>query len=177
VDNANNVKLLGANPPNKADTLGNYTGTLIYYYDGSTYWRIIGAVWVYTNNTITTDGSTPAKWYQIGNFIQWDTAVAIVSGGTIGWTLQVCTGGMPAISICAEFQIQLESTATGAMYVRPHGSSSTNGTIFASFGNWAGANTYWNIYGKCFTDSSQQIDYSISNYGSLTLSGYYLSIR
>jgi len=48
------VKLLGDNPAQKSDTSGNTAGyPYIYWHDGSNYWRVIGAVYVKTNNTLS----------------------------------------------------------------------------------------------------------------------------
>lgn len=53
VDSSGNVKLLGANPPDKTDVSGNSAGELLYWYDSSLYWRVIGAVFVNTSNQVS----------------------------------------------------------------------------------------------------------------------------
>ena len=45
------LKLLGDNPAQKSDTSGNTASyPFLYWYDGSNYWRVIGAVYVNTSN-------------------------------------------------------------------------------------------------------------------------------
>ena len=184
VDNAGNIKLLGANPPNRADTVGNSTGTLLYSYITSTYWRVIGAVWVYTNDTITTDGSTPARWFQQGNHVMWDIPVQITTTPSSGaWSSALpCIKGMPATSACGIFGLYYDQTTSQVgIMIRPNSSTwkSNIQSEDATCAYFVSSDSQIAGQRISATDSSQQIQYYTYGAGTTAISveGYYLNIR
>ena len=178
VDNAGNIKFLFTNAPTKADISGNTAGTLLYYPNGSTYYRVIGAVWVHTDNTFTK------AWFQDGNFIMWDVPITITSTPSVGsWSSAVsCAIGMPAISKRAYFGVivtDVGSQGQVGLYIRPNGSTWATATQNGVNGSAAGG---FRLSGNItsFTDASQQIQHQetiTGNTCTIDLEGYYLNIR
>ena len=180
VDVSGNIKLLGANPPDKADAAGNSVGTLLYWYDSTLYWRVIGAVWVHTDNTITK------KWFQRGNFIMWDVPVSVIAAISSGaWSGALSlAAAMPGISQHAIFGIMVDggNGTNGSCWLRPNGSTWSGGgshfenaVMFVSDGSNIGTGQR-----TCLTDSSQRIQhYSEASTAGIQVDveGYYLTIR
>ena len=63
VNSLGDIKLLGANPPNKADTSGNTAGVFIYSYITTTYWRVIGVAWVTTGDVFLSGFLNDKDWF------------------------------------------------------------------------------------------------------------------
>ena len=180
VDNAGNIRLLGANPPNKADTAGNTAGTLLYSYLGSTYYRVIGAVHISTGNAIDL------KWFQTGNYVALDIPVSLTTSLSTGaWSSALsCAAGMPAISMMGEFAIYIAGAATGAgegVGIRPNGSTYDTIIRHAIGCGAVGTSTFGQYVERCMTDASQQIQYYTYSGGTtlveIAIKGYYLNIR
>ena len=187
VDNAGNIKLLGANPPNKADASGSSVGTLLYSYISTTYWRVIGAVHVATNNTIDI------KWFQGGNMIMLDVPISITTSLSSSWSNATsCSAAIPAISTRGLFGLFAYNSGGGnnsaGVVIRPNGSTWVTVPVYTSGDNAnaieSGSNTTTIGAGGqrvCMTDSSQQIQYATVSINAsscnITVEGYYLNIR
>ncbi len=177
VNPSGDIKLLGANPPDKADTAGNTVGTLYYWYDGSVYWRVIGAVWVHTDNTMTK------KWFQQKDTIYYDAPQQVSTSTSASWTAVDCSPAIPAISTSGYFGAHTYNLTNG-MHIQIRRTGSTGGT--ANGNNIAGV-TINNATGVsigggkwCATDGSQSIDVkhsSAASSGSVFVDGYILNIR
>ena len=122
------IKLLGANPPDKADTAGNTVGTLLYWYDSTLYWRVIGAVRVHTDNTILL------KFYQQGDWIMYDDPEndthALTNGSSAAFADVNCSDYVPALSELVKIQgygVSLGTNTAGSCSVRTDGSGAVNG--------------------------------------------------
>ena len=180
VDVSGNVKLLGANAPDKADVSGNTAGTLLYWYDSTLYWRVIGAV------RIDTDDKAHAMGHiQNGNMVMFDVppnVTTTVSENTWSGALSCL---IPAISNMGMFGMMLgdNDTSDSWMFIRPNGSTwSTDDEN--GIGQSSTAGGAHDIGGQrlCATDSSQQIqlynkDTGASDSTSVDVEGYFLNIR
>lgn len=177
-DNATNFAF-NETAPNRHDTSGNTAGILYYYYDGSKYWRCVGAIRLNAVGSGEID-----KFYQAGSFYSWDVPVVVsttVSDGA--WASQSCTAAIPAISTRGQFSIGLY-VANQSMweYVRPTGGTGpATGTVIGQ-GDLSG---YTHMAGTLdiMTNSSQSIDHreeknggALSDY-HLAVKGFYLNIR
>jgi len=188
VDNAGNIKFLFTNAPSKADVSANTAGTLIYYPNGATYYRVIGAVWVHTDNTITR------AWFQSKDYIAWDIPLSMSTtvsntAWTDGSTLAKgdCSTLIPAISIRGLFGCNADGSSvhTQGINIRRNGSTFNNsvangvgGNATVSGGASLGA-SQWDGELTSFTDASQKINYYNFSSGAMeiTVKGYYLNIR
>ena len=126
-DSSGNIKLLGANPPNKADTSGNTAGTLYYSYITTTYWRVIGAVHISTGDVVDM------PYFQSGEKITFydvysNTTVRVLAAQTSATFADVdCSGVIPKISSLAAFLFY--QNPVGYYTIRTKGSSATNGYL------------------------------------------------
>lgn len=177
IDSSGNIKFIGTNAPDKADTDENTVGTLRYWDDGTELWRVLGAARINTSDAIDS------SLFQRGDKVMWDAPpnmTTTVSDNAWSSALD-CSAGIPAISRMALFG--LFSTETGGtttgIWIRPDGS------------NWAGGEengikvlggTNALISGQrwCATDSSQEIQYFNNTSDSSTtidVEGFILDIR
>lgn len=180
VDSSGNIKLLGANEPDKADVSGNTDGTKFYWYEATPlYWRVIGAV-------LVTTGDEFLPFYQNGNTIMHDVPVNITTTVSAGsWNEDnSCAAGMPAISTLGIFGLYSSETTTNdaGVWIRPTGSTWSTNQANGVFGH---ANNVPAIGGQrqCMTNGSQQIDYQNDNNVTadaatrIDVEGYVLNIR
>lgn len=172
VNSSGNVKLLGANPPDKHDTDGDTVGTLYYWYDGAAYWRVIGAVRVNTSNQIINE------WEPRGNLIKYVTPVSVTTtlSVTVWSTPLSCSASIPGISQLGLFGLEvLEAGQPVAIYIRSANSprsAPVTGEGFTGTGDATGQV-------MCPTDSSQRVIYYTGNETScaVVVQGYYLNLR
>ena len=165
------VYLLGDLPPNRSDTSGNQSGTNLYSYDGTNYYRTIGAFRVNTSNRIGLSS------YQSGNKILYDDVYAntdlraLNGGASVTFADVDLSAYVPKITTLVDLQIRSESNGT---YLRQNGSSATNGRLFLT---QITADSEGFVYDMP-TDISRIIEYKVSA-GSSTIyvSGYKLNIR
>jgi hypothetical protein len=182
------VKLLGANSPNCHDTSGNAVAgaTDIFFDDtgggSATYWRVIGAVYVDTDNKIHANGA----FRQIGNYLAVDIPVNVLTGVSSGaWSAAIsCSAVIPAISRMALFGVYNASGSASGTAIRPNG-----GTWEACWGTAAGISAYSGSNtdaseGQLISllDTSQRIQYyntagSGQGNGQIDVHGYWLNIR
>jgi hypothetical protein len=82
VDTGGNVKLLGANPPDKPDADGNTEGIKKYWYDSANtkYWRVIGVFRCSTVTNISYD------YYQIDENIYYNYPQIFNCGTSTSWS-------------------------------------------------------------------------------------------
>jgi hypothetical protein len=129
-NSAGDIRLLGANPPNKTDTANNANGTLFYSYIGSTYWRVLGQAWVHTDNTFLA----ARKLYHNGNrFIYDDPYGNTTFPGTLnqsGFTDVDLTTLIPAGTTHIDV-LEQETGGAGLIYFRKAGSSATSGYVIS----------------------------------------------
>jgi len=184
VDGEGNIKLLGANPPNKADASGNTAGDLLYYYDGAKYWRVLPeAVHIATNNTFDL------KWFRFGNFVGFDVPPSLTTSVSNGqWSSALSIAGyIPATSIRAKFGCLADgaNVHTQGVNIRPNGSNfnasianGVGGHGTASGGTSLGS-ADWRGELDSFTDASQQVQYYNFSAGAIeiTLKGYYINTK
>ena len=184
IDISGNVKLLGANPPDKADTAGNTDGTKYYWFDSSLYWRVIAAVKIDTDNKAHAQGH-----FQQGNIIGVDIPQSVTTTKSAGsWSGAIaCSAFIPAISTRGKFRMMFSGTTSTTRFsasIRPHGSTWDNPTDYTSRGGDLFAGEFWGG-GQIasFTDSSQQINHFIfeaagaaSTFGLFVI-GYELNLR
>lgn len=121
----NYVKLLGPARGNRSDTSGNSSGTNVYYWDGTNYWRIIGGVRINTSNQIET------SYIQKGNTVLWSEPISInttVSSGA--WIADYsASSGIPPYSTIGIFGVDnTGANQDSGTYLRPGGTNwSTSG--------------------------------------------------
>ncbi len=160
LDPNGNIKILGDNAPDKADTDSNTAGNLIYWDDGTLLWRVLTEVRVNT-----TDLTEPA--FQRGDII-WFTEKAQVITSTISdnaWSGALsCAAGMPQTSTMAI--LGLTSThvnaAVAAIWTRPNNSVLSEDTGNGLYGGQGSSTASVGIIGGQrwgATDISQQINY------------------
>lgn len=173
-DNTTIAFYVSTSAPDKHDADGNTDGTLYYLISGSTEYRCIGAVYV-SSNVIN-------QFYQIDNYVQFDTFLLIKSGTTTSSTWQTFTTTyIPAISTCGYFELLSQNDGTNfpLIYIRPYGSANT--ISFLSENLWRPAVGYeQTVYCKCFTGSAQQVDIKMvvpGGTGTVKTVGFYLNIR
>ena len=161
-DVSGNIKLLGANPPDKADSAGNTDGTKYYWYDGSLYWRVIGAI------RVDTDDKVGLEMHQTGNFVAMD--VANFTFNSAAFTDISLAAYVPAISRLVSMGV--DENSQGTVYIRP------NGSAFAT-GIYCGILSQSLVIGLVMTDATQVVEAKNSGAGNshLKLVGYYLNIR
>lgn len=175
VDGSGNVKLLAANAPDYADTLGNAAGTKLYYKQGSTYWRVLGAFRVSTSDEVAS------VWYQSSDYIALDVPVSITTSlSSSAWSGAVsCGAAMPAISKRGVFGATVSHSGTGAVLIRPNGSTFATGAQDGLY--YSGSVSGTHVIGGRLTsntDASQQIQhYETGSAVAIDLIGYYLTIR
>lgn len=119
VNGTGDIRFLGDNPPNTADTAGNTEGTKLYWYDGTNYWRVIGAIGVNTSNQVAH------KFYQQGDWVMYDVEQNIidVTDSATTWTDLDCSGVFPAISEMIKLWCLLDGMNNWSL--RTDGSSGT----------------------------------------------------
>jgi len=165
-------------PPNRTtstDTSPDTPGTKYYSYDGTTYWRVIGAV--------RENGSSQIpKYYQNNDIIMWDIPVSITTSTSVSaWSGAVsCSAGLPPISTLGIFGETCADAggALGRMWIRPNNSTwstdAENGITADATNNGVSAQRY------CATDSLQQIQHqesSLVDSVAIDCEGYKLNIR
>lgn len=162
ISEAGDVKFLGANAPNRSDSSGNTGGKFYYYYDGTTYWRVIG-------ETIVNKQDLFNHKYQQGNVNFLGQAEIIVSAVSAGWSgATSCSAGIPATAETGIFGAAVSDNAARAFIaIRPHGGGTelpTAGTGSGSggieFGITAGTIDWGAAELHSATDTSQQINYA-----------------
>lgn len=182
VNSAGWVRLLGPLAyPDCSDASGSKDGTKSYYYDGTQYWKVIGA------SRINTSNQNAYSQYQSGNFIMLDPPVNITTTLSLGaWSSATsCASVIPAISNLALFGVYSnENSGAAGITIRANdwawlALDANNG--YAS-GLWSNAGTSSDIGGEItsFTDSSQQIQYynaTADDSTSIMVKAYYLNIR
>lgn len=130
VDISGNVKLLGANPPDKDDVAGSTAGTKLYWYDGSLYWRVIGAV------RVDTDDQIQFGAYQMGNIVIYDDAVTntavLAAGVAVAFTNVDCSVYVPSLSRLCHFVVR--GTTGGTAQWRADGSAAAIGSYITDGG-------------------------------------------
>jgi|TARA_Y100000310_G_scaffold315318_1_gene365707 hypothetical protein len=162
VDVSGNIKLLGANPADKADTAGNTAGFFLYWYDSSLYWRVIGAIRVDTDDQVHVMGRR-----QYGNFVMLDEFQEALGGGTAtSFTDVDCSAFAPGHTRQLYLAADVGSVV---MQIRANGSSATNGATRI------GASTRGMMWAP--SDSSQVIEYKLSGATSsdIEFAGYDIS--
>lgn len=109
IDNQANPRLLGNNPPDKADTSGNTTGILRYWYDTSQtkYWRVIGRV--------SQDSSGNVAWgfHQIGDTFWYDNPAKMMQYLPGSATFTKASLGTKCSSIDTEILFSANAGADG----------------------------------------------------------------
>lgn len=171
VDVSGNIKLLGANPPDKADNAGNAVGTLLYWFDGTLYWRVIGALRVHTDDTILY------KFYQQGNWIYYDDPILeLDDGAETSFTDVDLASAVPALSqLIAVDVLTSVGNYTISVSLRRNGSVSTNGRMIAKDTTQAGGSAGAAGCAIIDTDSSQIIEYKVeAGTTDLLIAGYYI---
>ncbi len=172
VNPSGDKKFIGANAPDKADVDGNTVGTLLYWYDGSIYWRVIGAI------RVTTSDLVADKFYQVGDWINWDdpgTNHKVLDWGTAtSFTDIDCSAHIPAFSKLVYVSAEGSKNGEG-LRMRANGSSAADG-IRVSDNNSSG---YLTIFVMVPTDSSQVIEYKGINLGqtpqwTVNVNGFYI---
>jgi len=173
-DSSGNIKLLANNPPDVDDSSGNNaSGATKYYFDDSKgtsgeYWRVIGAVYVDTDNRIHANYVT----YQIGAWIYYDARQNIALSDT-SWTDIDCSPIVPAISQLIMFQ--LDASSRQQVYFRPNGSSNDSGTLY-----FLNSSTAVHPAQILALDSNQLCEGKVklgSGYATLGIVAYYMHIR
>ncbi len=175
VSSSSTIKFLGANPPDKSDTAGNANGRLIYWYDGSAYWRVIGAIRVNTSNNI-------ARYYvQDGNYIGYldaanESFLVVASGTQTSFTDVDCTAFMPAYAERCKIGVTPVSTNLDTLAVRKNGQNESTGTSSVAIDtDYTAIDVPAVTDDNIFTDSSQIFEYKVSSSDSadIFLMGYY----
>lgn len=184
VSSTGQVVYLGILPPNRLDTSGNQaTGPVtmvnLYSYDGTTYWRVIGAV--------REDGSSNIdRYYQRKDVIMWDVPILIttVSSGGAWSSATSCTSAMPNVSKLGIFGMKqaYQNGSDAAVLLRPNGSTWATGAENGIGGNTNSVEENMSSGQRIsLTDSNQQIQYynAGTNLAGFVLDqeGYYLDIR
>jgi len=182
----NEIKLLGANPPDVDDHAGHsVSGATKLYFDdsggGSTeYWRVIGAVRIDTDDKIHPKGGG----FQRGNIWMHDIPISMTQTLSNGWSGALsCASAIAATSTMGIFNIFVTETSAGVQaeaYIKPNGSTGSNidqnGVLF-----YDAATLGCTIVGQrwCATDGSQQIQYDCGAGNGLRISsvGYIMNIR
>ena len=80
VNPSGDIRFLGANAADKADTAGNTDGKKLYWFDGSVYWRVVGAVRMDTDDKIHVQHVTTQR----GDWIWFAEFVKMIGGGASG---------------------------------------------------------------------------------------------
>ncbi len=157
VDVSGNVKFLGTNPADKADTSGNTDGLHVYWFDAAKYWRVIGEVYMDTD-----DKAHAAGHIQQGNAIMYDIPINVTTSTSSGTWSSATAVIMPSTSSMGIFGLltQEGSGTTAGLWIRPNGSTwateNSNG-VFMQIS--ASGNVYIGGQRVCATDGSQQIQY------------------
>lgn len=156
----NTLKFLGNNPPNRSDVSGNSAGRLLYYYDGTNYWRVIGETYVNTSNLFN-------HILQQGNRLMWAEPVSVTTAvSNMVWTGATAVR-MPSKERIGLFGVRSSETGGGpgqtGIWIRPNGTAYAGSATDIQNGlvaDTAGV-TNMEIGGQLwmFTDSSQQINY------------------
>jgi len=172
VDSSGNIKFLGNNAPDKADTEGNTDGTKLYWYDGSSYWRVIGAVHVSTGDAIDK------KFYQQGDWVYYDVQQAALSTGTAtDWTDINCSDFIPAISQMGAFSFYGTHQDTELiLYARTNGSSGTGHRVLDGYDS---TSTDYKVNScNVITDVGRRIEYKLNSNSSQSVdvhvNGFYV---
>lgn len=168
--NNGDIKFLGDNPPDKADTSGNTVGTLRYWYDGTNYWRVIGVVHVATSDDLDR------AFRQEGDWIYYDTMqTALVTGTATSWLDVNASTYVPDIARSILFAFDLPTSgAAGALHLRTNGSDSAGIVMTVNSGSGAGGATG---QGTVYSDSSQIFEFQISGSASsanVSVTGFYI---
>lgn len=136
-------------------------------------------------NSFRNDGAgNITKFYQHGNFMQWDLPFKVLSQGTSAgaWSAALsCSVCLPAIGTLAEFNLVYGfngESAQGSAYIRPNGA-----TWAASQGYGIDTSqSYANMNCCMATDKDRQIQYYTVASGAggdnftITIWGYYLNL-
>jgi len=169
---------LGSAAPTASDTSGNASGNKLYSYDGTRWWRVIGAI------RVNTSDQSALGQRQQNNIITLDESVDITTTDTNQtWSAATsCSAGVPAISTYVKFWGSTNggSGNTSRLFIIPNGGVKN----LVSCGwdlQWANYNNNSVNAGNLFspTDESQQIQYYsyASSAFDLNVSGYTLNIR
>jgi len=141
VNSSGDIKFLGANPPDKADTSGNTDGTKLYWYDSSAYWRVIGAIRVNTSNQVDY------KFYQEGDKIFYTVRqIALNNGTALTYTDVDLSSYIPDITQLVYLTVDGNSTAH---YLRVNGETT----------DWIYPTSNQDYACWIPTDSSRKIEY------------------
>lgn len=153
-DNTGNIRFLGNNPGNRADTSGNTAGILRYYYDGTKYWRLIGAVSVDATNNISFG------FNQYGSEVTFHSQMQDVYGTTsAAWSTLELTN-VPATSRIAKITLLQTSGGSEWITVRESGRTNSQGISVSSLLSVGGITGRGGTYVEVSTNSSQQIDWT-----------------
>ena len=167
------IALLGNLPPNRttsSDTNPHTPGTKYYSYDGTTYWRMLGAVRINTSNQVQD------KYFQRKNSIIFDdvssnTNVRVLNAGnSASFTNVDCSSVVPAMGDMVDLFCPNADSTT--LFVRT-GSSATNGHEIVN-----GVNDKRSFYNLPLTNT-QTFQYKITAGASATIfiQGYEMNIR
>lgn len=151
------IKLLGANPPDVADTSHNTDGNKYYWHDGTNYWRVLGAIRVNTSDLITVRFLQRGAWVYLDNY---PTIASAVSAGS--WSAATsCSSAVPGISRYAVFGVLAADNDTLAqIWIKAEGadgSTNDNNSVYT----YESASGGIGVGGELTSamDSSQQISY------------------
>jgi len=175
ISSAASVRFLGENPPNKADTSGTSTGTLLYWYDTAAYWRVVGAVRMDTDDKpmIETWQSKDMVYYPESYYNYAGTNRFMNSLQATAVAFSACTLASAVPRLSTEVEAICYGGTPLTLSWRPSGSSAISGSKFESDGQTLG-----NI--KLFVSSAQAGEYKV-NAGDHTIwawaYAYRLNIR
>ena len=169
-DVSGNIKYLGALNPNRSDSAGNNQGTQYYAYDGSLYWRIIGALRINTSNQVSI------RYFQHGDYISLEDpqtdGMFLNGGASTSYASVSLAAFVPRISSLISFSERTNGSGADIWYKATNtvGTSGYRATV---------TDTNVQLYVPDVpTNSSQSIDYRI-NADNVTcyLTGYKIDTR
>ena len=183
VDVSGNVKFLGTNAPDKADTAGNTDGNHLYWFDSSKYWRVIAEVPIESGDQkIHLSGHR-----QRGERIMLDAPLTITTSVSENdWSsAEDCSAAIPSTSTMGIFGLKSKDsgTTTCGVWIKPNGStwiSTFDETTAASGVVAIATDDIGSGQRLCATDGSQQIQYANMTGDSATVisvEGYISNLR
>ena len=175
VDSSGNVKLLGNNKADAHDADGNTSGTNFYWDDTSKRWRVIGAVYIDTDNKIHASYVTR----QHGKKVYYDDPAGdtsilrvLTNGSQTSFTDVDCSAAVPD-GIARACSLNISSGSGALVSIRTNGSSAGTGLVGGSDGT-----TGIGHFSAVVLDSNGIFEYKVSaNTASLYVASYELSIR
>ncbi len=189
VDIDGNIKLLGANPPDKSSYAsdgveGDASGTKYYWWDGATHWRVIGAV------RVDTDNKTAWGQLQSGNMVMLDIPQNMSTARSYTWTAAGskaagdCATLIPALSDMGVFGLYVNHSGTqtrAGIWIRPNGTTWEGITHYAN-GLWIGAGNGIGGQRRCMLEAgTQKINYIVDTGDDaiieIDVEGYVMNIR